>query len=1053
MAALDNLWKAKPECRRLDANMNVFTMGLATVCRKHFLDEKWLVAPSLRIGHQWLDAVARSGQPWCNVRVKTLKVLALDLSAPAMAAKGQSLLSDRGGTVLVDRVWKKLPSCPSGYLSQLTPSIRLAQCIYSTLCELALAGFDEENLPARAFEHAHKARELAEVWRAFRQAALAQSKLDYAGVLEAARNRLETPQPLEPSILVIIPADIEATVLEQRMLSALPGQQRIEIPVDQPATEQHPDREITDAGLLSWILQPTDAPASRGDGSATMVRAVGEINEVRAVVRSCLAAGWPLDEVEVLYSDADTYLPLIYELFVGLQKEEQLASVEVPVTFADGIPCRFARPGRALALWLEWLRSDYRQATLVQMFREGLLRTTSRGAAVGRSRLASALASLPIGRGCDRYLRALDRHIISVVNLAGTSGRVDMETSKPPSARRLEALRFLRELIEQLLAGAPEREANQSKVLLTAGQFLRTHARTVTRLDRVALEKLRAEIEDMHEWASAEQQPLSLDVWAWLIELASQTRVLAGNPEPGKVHVAPLTTGGHSGRPHLFVLGLDDSRFPGTVLQDPVLLDAERRRLSLDLATAGRRLYEKQRSMARLLARLRGTVTLSYSCHDLLDDREMFPSTVLLAAHRIVSGHRYADQNDMISALPGAESFAPRNSAQCQDSAELWLWRLGHEPIREPMALVARCYPNLGRGAQAAAQRSGPAFTIFDGWCPQAESEAQQITEVGTITASMLETIGRCPLAYFFRYVLCVEPPQDFGADTKRWLDPPAFGSLVHTVLERFVRQLQKHGKPAEFTRDWPMLSTILEEVVAEYQQHYPLPSTGVFRREFRQIQATARIFLIEEEEYQRETGAWPLYLETTLGTRTGDSPTPLDTPNPVVLSLPDGRRVRASARIDRIDCLDSGAQGRLAIWDYKTGSPRRFQKTDPFQKGRLMQSTLYAALVAQRLRDAGLAGARVDSFGYFFPGTAGHGARVQWQPEELAAGQQIIQRLLQIVRQGAFLATDEVEDCAYCQQRNACGDVFEVADASRRKLEDPGNTILSPYRELRVDG
>jgi hypothetical protein len=34
---------------------------------------KWLVAQWLRVGHQWLDAVTRAGQPIVNVHVKTIK--------------------------------------------------------------------------------------------------------------------------------------------------------------------------------------------------------------------------------------------------------------------------------------------------------------------------------------------------------------------------------------------------------------------------------------------------------------------------------------------------------------------------------------------------------------------------------------------------------------------------------------------------------------------------------------------------------------------------------------------------------------------------------------------------------------------------------------------------------------------------------------------------------------------------------------------------------------------------------------------------------------------
>lgn len=64
--------------------LNTFAAALAAICQEAPLTEKWLVAPSLRIGYQWLDRIALAGRPVFNVRVFTLTGLALDLAAAAM---------------------------------------------------------------------------------------------------------------------------------------------------------------------------------------------------------------------------------------------------------------------------------------------------------------------------------------------------------------------------------------------------------------------------------------------------------------------------------------------------------------------------------------------------------------------------------------------------------------------------------------------------------------------------------------------------------------------------------------------------------------------------------------------------------------------------------------------------------------------------------------------------------------------------------------------------------------------------------------------------------
>src|SRR3981189_2023606 len=96
--------------------MNDLTTALSKICRDYLLAEKWLLAPSLRAGHQWLVSVTRGGQPAVNGHVKTLTNLALELAAPAMAAAGVELVSARGGALLIDRIMRRMRQPNAGYL-------------------------------------------------------------------------------------------------------------------------------------------------------------------------------------------------------------------------------------------------------------------------------------------------------------------------------------------------------------------------------------------------------------------------------------------------------------------------------------------------------------------------------------------------------------------------------------------------------------------------------------------------------------------------------------------------------------------------------------------------------------------------------------------------------------------------------------------------------------------------------------------------------------------------------------------------------------------------
>ena len=171
--------------------MNRFAQALAKICREPLLAEKWLIAPSLRVGHQWLDAVVRDGQPAVNVRINTMKGFALDLAAPEMAAKGASLIAAEGAAILVDSIASRLLHGESGYLSDLQPSAGLSQTMLSAIEAIRLAGMDAKMLRPGAFEVAAKAKDVGRLLQEYLGQLDALRLVDYAAVLRMAQESAE----------------------------------------------------------------------------------------------------------------------------------------------------------------------------------------------------------------------------------------------------------------------------------------------------------------------------------------------------------------------------------------------------------------------------------------------------------------------------------------------------------------------------------------------------------------------------------------------------------------------------------------------------------------------------------------------------------------------------------------------------------------------------------------------------------------------------------------------------------------------------------------------
>jgi ATP-dependent helicase/nuclease subunit B len=1043
--------------------MNTLTRALAKVCQTRILDEKWLVAPSLRVGHQWLEAVVRAGQPTANVRVSTLKSFALELAGMAMAERGVQLVSAEGGALLVDSILTRTTNGDGGYLSSLQPSPGLSQMVITTINAIRLAGMNIEDLRPDAFEVVAKAEDMARLIQRYLEQLDALKLVDYATVLAIARHRLQDdPAALADDVLILVPEDAECTAMERDLLEAIPKQKLHLLPVDQPLTPVDAlSTVVPDAVLLQWLPSPTAAPSPSGDGSAEVFRAIGEINEVREVFRRCLAMGQPLDEVEVLHTDTEAYVPLFYELAWRLQSEKDTNAEDLPITFAEGIPVRYSRPGRALRAWLAWVAEGYPQADLVRMIQDGLLSISGHDPKqYSFSSLAVILRSVSIGLGRDRYLPKLaeqiagcEQRLVEALAVVDEDGEVHAD-AQVAMKRRLEGLKVLDGLIRRLLAITPQPKADPADILEAASQLLKQLTRTVNEFDNYALLALAEEIDEMRGWLKQASLAVSHDFWDWLATLADRVRVGGSGPRPGRLHVAHALTGGHSGRAVTFVVGLDDARFPGAGLQDPLLLDHERHALSSRMPTAAGQVRDKLQQFARLLARLRGRVVLSYCCHDLADDREMFPSPVLLAAYRILSGKRDGDQADLLQWLPPPASFAPHSPERCFDEAEWWLWRLcGPEPVADVSGLVAKHFPHLGRGQRAASQRRTEEFSVFDGMVPEAGAAHDPTQSDGPVlSASSLEILGRCPFAYFLHYLLRIEPPDELAVDRARWLDPLAFGSLLHEVFRQFLADLCHKNLLPMVARDEPSLMTILDRQIAAYRDLYPPPNESVYRTQCRQLREAARVFLTREEDFCKHSR--PEYLEVSLGMAAEGEATPLDDPEPILVPLPSGRAIRARGRIDRIDRIGEESRQEFAVWDYKTGRiHKKYRDADPFAKGRLVQHALYLSMVESALRRNLHCKAVVRQSGYYFPTGRGQGERVGRSREDLIRGGQVIQNLCEIVAGGAFLATNQSEDCGCCVYQLVCQDVASTTDASQRKLANGGNPSLKPMRELRDNG
>ncbi len=903
--------------------------ALSLLSEEFIFEEKWLIAPSLRVGRQWLDSLTLCGHSALNFRTKTMKALAIELAGPEKSTSDCKLITGPGQTVLIHTILKDISSKDNAYFKILPAGVGLPNIVSSSIQSLRMAGVTPDQIQDSFFDSSAKASDLRDILERYTRELQEKGLIDYSDVLAMAATRIAgDPDVLPQHVLIIAPDNLDLLSGESALLDAIPRERLRILETDERSRDSEPE---TDLRLLKFVTDPTKAPSAIGDRTARIFRAVGEANEVRHVLGQCLAAGVPFDQVELLHTDYETYAPIIYETLSKLTSGASRESEAPPVTFAEGVPARYSRPARALMAFLSWIESGYGQKTLVRMIQEGLLEIPGFDSEdTGYLELAGLLRDVYIAFDINRYVPRIkekfDQLLAETASAAAKGEEDNLERSR--SIRNYE---MLLRLAEQLVAISPEDHSFVS-LLRSSAAFLKDYARSETELDNYVLVKFLEDIDRLLHSINEFAPDHELNWSDWLLNLALDSKVAGSGPRPGRLHVDHVLKGGGSGRKHTFIIGLDDSRFPGAGSKDPLLLDPEREKVSHRLKSSAQDLKLKLERFTALTLTLRGTLSLGFSCHNVKDDREMFPSPVLFAAYRILSNNRTGDQRQMLEFSGDAASFAPYKEEECLDESRWWLWRIC-EPVKVEnfREIVWDSFPHLQRGAQATLFKDSPDFTEYDGNIGPVESAFDPYSGLGpSMSASKLETMGRCPKSYFYKYVLRIAPPRDLTVDFTKWLEAPQLGELLHEVFHQFMRELmKKRQKPRR--QDKGRLLAVLNTHIETFKALYPPPNESAFRRQVLQLERIANIFLTEEEELCRSSR--PIHLETPIGMSVEGAQEDIGPRKPVRIAL-GSKSIRALGVIDRIDQSEEGSEGDVHwIWDYKSGSSRKYRRRRSLQQ------------------------------------------------------------------------------------------------------------------------
>ncbi len=1029
--------------------MNNLQKALAETCRTKQLEQKYLLCRNLRSGHQLLESLSREGIPWANITPVTPLELALGLVEPGLNQAGCSVLSEGEIQHIIDDILVGLEKKGHiKYFADLEGDEGLAGILLPTILEIRAAGISAADLEPDVFVDLKKGKEIKALLDVFEQRLKQDRKVDSAAVFQAASDLLDKKAVKKDNTYYLVPEQLEFSAVEYAFIERCTAGQRIILSEErligtEPSSVNlkgfHFQGEILTGSAaeefdtsLAFLDCPERASAVPGI-EVEIGRAYGPVNEITSLMEKLYRENIALDSVRICYTDAAVYSSIIYSL---------AGQYRFPVTFEEGFSASFTRPGKLLGGLLDWLADNYMDRHLYRLLYSGLLNVDDPLV------YARLLRQAGIGWSLERYRPCLQMAVEEAearlkrnIGRAGGGGkRTEFLEAELNKLKRLN--NTIEDILDKLPVCSSQGEVDFAHLCRGLAEVIADYSRTTCEEDAAAKEA----IDEMLAEAVLSYSG-NLEIKAALKRIRRRLgglKIGASGSKPGHLHVSGFSRAEWSFRPHTFVVGLNSGSFPGSGLQDPVLLDRERKAISSRLSLKRPEPSRNRYRLARFLASCRGSLFLSYSCFDPVESRAALPASVLLQVYRLMSGDPASGYSEMEKTLDSPAAYYPPDRSAALFIDRWWL-ALALRPDSPGVDLsgVQQCYPRLAAGIEARNKRAGSDFTIYDGLV-SADAGLLDPTKNPNlvVSASRLEALGRCPFAYLYKYVLGVEPPDDLEYEPGTWLDAGVRGHLLHEIYAEFMREMTAAGFDP-LTQD-SRLKELGKELIEERRKQLPPPNEVIYEYERDELLRELDIFLEVEGSLQQEN-LTPRYFEVPFGIGPDAvKKAKAGLEEPVTITVPDGQEFKLRGVIDRIDQI--AGDDRYRVSDYKTGGTYGFEETQYLNKGLQLQHALYA-IAAEKILKNITASAEVSEAGYVFPTAKGEGRRFTRDQERRGELFEALRCMFTLLSSGTFCVTAE-DRCTFCDYKAVCRD-STAREQLKEKLKNEDNRMLEPWKEL----
>jgi ATP-dependent helicase/nuclease subunit B len=995
-----------------------------------------VIVPNAMLRLHLSRALAESGLAHANIHFLTLRRLADRLAGTQLAAEGRSAFLNESiemGAAIAAAA-RELESRLE-YFRPVAHQEGFHSALFETFRDLKNAGVRPQEMQrAVQLKSARsdgilrgKLAEVALLWERSERAKSEHKLYDEADLLEAAASEAERSPWLKELAQFIVYGFYDLTGSQQQLLAACfkCAPATVYFPfADEPAYRYA-------RSALEWFLaqgfesrvcsvpvRAYVAPDGATTSETLIVSAPGEAREVAEIAREVLhrpqADSKSVPRIGILLRSPGAYVELLREAFDSAQVRAHFADSAAP-------PLSRTPAGRALANLAGLVGGPLRRAEVMDFITGAPLKPA--GTLFDEPPVAEWNA-LTIAAGIVAGREEWDSRLEYLLRKSDVAAK---QKAQVPPFRA-----FLNRLFDGLDTVASRKTWLERTTALAELYRSLIVADEASEATLAALGTL-AGLDELGEPPTPER------FRARVRDLLAETRPAIGHFGRNEPTVVSLMAARGVPFDLVIVPGLVEKSFPQPARQDPILLDAERDKLSELLARAGhkveiprkaRRRDEEEMLFALAAQSARRRLVLTFPRLDAATARERVPSYFLLRTLERLTG-KAPDYRDLDRFIREHGRFVrmTRFDPEARDHAVTELEydlaafaKADHDRTPDALLYSSKDGPNFfARAVEAESARWGNAnFSMYDGVVQSpglARSLGKRLYDDSRpVSPTRLEDYAACPFSYMLRHVFDLEATDE--PERAATISPQDKGSLVHAVLWQFLSEAAREGTLPLTEAHWPRLEAAASAHFAEFERRGVTGYPMLWRIEQERLLADLRQFL--NREIAGRSSFSPAYFEVRFGMRARDAQeSGASTEKPASLEMEGGTAIRFCGKIDRVD-VDPAAR-RCRILDYKTGSNFLRLQDNSFHGGRALQLPIY--LIAARLVFPNLEPEYAE---YYYASRRGDWRKVRFTTEgwdEKARSLQLIGRtILDGIRAGRFFPMPVEADCDRCEFRLACG-------------------------------